>query len=151
MKDTNILQQSAKKGNAREAKVGEILYLLEYYCDYDCTCNFLGIVLPSVAVAANQDKRVQTFANVTQKCPKTLIRWWTWGLKKTKTLMKVSEHWCPEFGRSIYSAVIQLFYFLLTINFRFLTSFPPILRCISKYFSVICINISWINKLISHT
>ena len=72
MKDTNILQQSAKKGNTTEAKVRKILYLLEYYCDYDCTCNFLGIVLPSVAVAANQGKRVQTFANVTQKCPKTL-------------------------------------------------------------------------------
>ena len=35
---------------------------------------FEGIVLPSVAVAANQGKRAQTFANVMQKCTKTLIR-----------------------------------------------------------------------------
>ena len=29
---------------------------------------FQGIVLPSVAIAANHGKRAQTFANVTQKC-----------------------------------------------------------------------------------
>ena len=35
---------------------------------------FQGIVVPSVAVGANQGKCVQTFANVIQKCEKTLIR-----------------------------------------------------------------------------
>ena len=35
---------------------------------------FQGIVLPSVAVASNQGKRVQTLVNVTQKCAKTLNR-----------------------------------------------------------------------------
>ena len=33
---------------------------------------FQGIVLPSIAVAANQSKRAQTFANVTRKCAKTM-------------------------------------------------------------------------------
>ena len=37
---------------------------------------FQGVVLPSVAVAANQGKRAQTFVNVTQKCAKTLILGW---------------------------------------------------------------------------
>ena len=55
------------------------------------------------------------FCQCNTEVSKNTDRWWRWGLKKTKTLMKVSEHWCPEFGRSIYSAVIQLFYFLLTI------------------------------------
>ena len=34
---------------------------------------FQGIILSSVAVAANQGKCAQTFANVTQKCATTLM------------------------------------------------------------------------------
>ena len=35
---------------------------------------FQGIVLPSIAIAANQGNRTQTFGNVMQKCAKTLMR-----------------------------------------------------------------------------
>ena len=63
---------------------------------------FHWIVLPGVAVAVTQGKRAQAFANVTQMCENTHPSI----VKKTKTLMKASEPWCSDFGRSMYSAVI---------------------------------------------
>ena len=116
---------------------------------------FQGIVLPSVAVAANQGKRAQTFAKETPKCAKTLICWWRWRVKKTKTLMKASKHWRQNFGPSMYTVVKKLgrifFFFPLKLNFRFDVFSSDITLCVEIFqCNLYLTSYGWTNKSVTH-
>ena len=75
MKDIKNLRKSARKGNATKGK-GSFDIFWNNVAIMIARAILQEIFLTSVAVAANQGTRAQTFANVTQKCGKTLIRQW---------------------------------------------------------------------------
>ena len=75
MKDIKNLRKSARKGNATKGKRNFDIFW-NNVAIMTAPAIFQEIVLTSVAVAANLGTRAQTFANVTQKCGKTLVRQW---------------------------------------------------------------------------
>ena len=75
MKDIKNLRKSATKENATKGK-GNFDIFWNNVAIMIAPAIFQEIVLTSVAAAANQGTRAQTFTNVTQKREKTLIRQW---------------------------------------------------------------------------
>ena len=102
------LMAKSRKGNARKAKVRKFWYLLGYYCDYDCTCYFSGNCSIKHCHCSKSGQVCTDFCQPNVEVCETLIYWWGDEHWRTfmRTLMSISEHWCPHFGRSMYSAVI---------------------------------------------
>ena len=138
LKNIKILRESARKGNARKPKVRKFLYIFEYYCDYDFTYYFLG----NCSTKRSLLQKIRASVHILT-CAKTLIRWWRWGVKKTK------RHWWKflnigvqtsdvQYIRQSYNlAVAELLLFFFWRWISDLTSSPLITRCISEYFSAI--------------
>ena len=123
MKDLKFLQQSARKGNARKAKVRKFWYLLQYCCDYGCTCYFSGNCFTKRCRCSKSGQACTDFCRCnTEVC------------ENTDPLMEVRSEEDEDIDKSFWILVSRLLtfnvfcshitwqnycVFLVTINFRF--------------------------------
>ena len=115
MKNIKILRQSARKGNARKAKVREFWNIIVIMI---APAIFQGIVLPSVAL---QQIRASLHRRNAEVC------------ENTDPLMEMRSEEVEDIDESLWTSVSRLwtfnvfcshitwqnYFFLLTINFRF--------------------------------
>ena len=121
MKDIKVLRQSARKGNARKAKVRKFWYLLEYYCDYDWTCYFSGNCSTKCCRCIESGQACANFSQCnTEVC------------ENTEPLIEMRSE--EDIDESFWTLMFRLWmfnlfcshitwqnycFFLLTINFQF--------------------------------
>ena len=122
MKDIQILLQTLRKWNAIKGKVRNFWYLLEYYCDYDCTCYFSG----NCSSKRRRSKSGQVCPDFCQCNAKVS--------ENTDSLMEMRKEEGDDNDESFWTLVLRLrtfsvfcshvtwqniTIFLLKINFRF--------------------------------
>ena len=124
MKDIKVLRRSARKGNARKAKVRKFWYRLEYYCDYDWTCSFSGNCSTKRYRCSKWDQVCTDFCQCNVEV-----------CENNDPLMEMRSEEDEDIDGSFWTLVSRLrmfnvfcrhitwqnhcFFFLLTINFRF--------------------------------